>query len=157
MVARKYYFSTDSVKRILFKTYMYSTYGCPLWSRFYSMNLKIINVCYNMVMRRLMGVPPWHSAREMFVTNHVRSFPENRRTLSYSLLKRIDQCPNRNMFILSCSDAATISNIRNHWNDILYVQFPQVAILFLIFSSYLLSLGLLQVCVVYHYYFFGLH
>ena len=87
---RKFGNLTLDVKCSLFKTYCYPLYASPLWCRFTAAKLYRLKVAYNNTMRRLVYVPPWESARTMFVTHGVKSFEENLRTLAYGLLSRID-------------------------------------------------------------------
>ena len=63
-------------------------------------------------MRRMVGVPPWHSARDMFVNLGVRSFDESIRVGCYSLMTRVDV----NFNIYYC----TICTVATH---ILYLRF----------------------------------
>ena len=73
-------------------------------------------------MRRLAYVAPWESASQMFGSLGVRSFNENIRNSSYSLMTRIDNCPNDFVNRISRSDAAVISSQRRHWRSLLYVE-----------------------------------
>ena len=85
--------------------------------------MKRLNVCYNNIMRRLVGVPPWESARTMFVALGVRSFGEVRRNLAYSLMIRVGKTENYCIRVLHASDAYTVSNIYilyRNWSFLLY-------------------------------------
>ena len=77
----------------------------------------------NTVMRRLLGLPPWASASQMFATLCVRSFQETHRVLTYSLMKRVDVSLNSVMSVLRSSDASLVSTIRENWRKILYVNY----------------------------------
>ena len=93
-IIRKFHYCTLDVKCSLFQTYCYSLYGGALWASFNNYNMKRLNVCYNNIMRRLVGVPPWESARTMFVALGVKSFGEVRRNLAYSLMSRVGKTEN---------------------------------------------------------------
>ena len=121
MIIRGFHFCSLEIKLFLFKTYMYSLYCCSLWAKFNAENMRRLKVCYNTVMRRLTGYPPWHSARDLFVSYNVRSFQEQLRVASYGFLTRVDNAPNYNLWLLSYSDPRSKSRIRARWNDILSI------------------------------------
>ena len=120
IIVRKFGFLQTSVKCDLFKTYCYPMYTCGLWSNFNQATLKRLKVAYNNIMRRLMYVPPWQSASRMFGTQGVRSFDETIRITSFSLLQRVDQCPNDFIECINGSDAARFSCQRLHWHTVLH-------------------------------------
>ena len=70
-------------------------------------------------MRRFVGVPPWHSASEMFVRLGVRGFHESLRFQSYSLKQRLETSENLLCQRLRCSSALNISLIYECWDRIL--------------------------------------
>ena len=121
MIIRKFAFCTADVKCMLFKAFIYSLYCCPLWSRFNVATLQKLKVCYNKIMRQLLGLPPWHSASSMFANIGVRSFDETLRAISYSTMNRVDCCPNRLLYVLSYSDAYVMSPIQARWQNILFI------------------------------------
>jgi len=87
---RKFMYCSDEIKCLLFRSFCYQLYTCALWSRYKKTSLNRLNVCYNQIMRRLIGLPNWHSASAMFATLGVRSFQITQRILSYSLKSRIE-------------------------------------------------------------------
>ena len=91
-IVRKSVFLEVHIKCALFKSYCYNLYTCSLWSSFRQASMNKFRVAYNNIMRRLMNKPPWFSASILFVSNNVRSFPENIRYASYSLRERIVNC-----------------------------------------------------------------
>ena len=115
VIIRKFGFLSLEVKCQLFKTYCYPLYTCALWSNYNQGTLNRLKVAYNNIMRRLAHVPPWSSASHMFGSLGVRSFQETLRNCSYSLMRRIDQCPNNFIQVLSSSDASRLSRHRNRW------------------------------------------
>ena len=65
----------------------------------------------NNILRRLIRVPSWHSARTLFVHNHVRRFSENIRAISsYSRMWRVFSCINNIMQTVLHSDCYTLSS-----------------------------------------------
>ena len=46
--------------------YCYQIYGCQVWTR-YKQIMSKLRVYSTTIMRMMLGVPPWHSARHMFV------------------------------------------------------------------------------------------
>ena len=99
-----------------------SSNSLALWARYNVSTMNRLKVAYNNIMRRLVYVPQWKSASFMFGNLGVRSFQESIRNSSYSLLRRIDTCPNDFIVTLSNSDAALISSHRRHWRHILYYR-----------------------------------
>ena len=71
-------------------------------------------------MRRLVGVPQWESARNMFVTLGVRSLDENLRYSALSCKKLVELSNNNILCIINASDAALLSQIRNNCIKLLY-------------------------------------
>ena len=65
-------------------------------------------------MRRLIGLPTWHSLSAMFAKLGVRSFQETQRLHSYSLKSRIEGSLNLISCNLNNSDAAVVSHTRMH-------------------------------------------
>ena len=119
MLVRNFNFCWQEIKTFLFKTYVYSMYCSALWSNFHSENMRRLKVCYNTIMRKLAGVPPWHSARQMFVDLNVRSFEEQLRVAAYSFMKRLDTVPNSILYVILCSDARVGSHMNSRWNNLL--------------------------------------
>ena len=73
-IVRRFKFLGPEIKCSLFKSYCYCMYTSSLWSNYRQSTLNKLKVCYNDIMRKLMGVPRWHSARTLFVRNNTRSF-----------------------------------------------------------------------------------
>ena len=120
MIVRKFGFLSVDVKCSLFKSYCYPLYTCSLWSKYRQATINKLKVCYNNTMRKLLGVPPWHSARTMFVSHNVRSFPETVRCIAYSLMTRVVSSANYLIGSLIYSDCFTVSSQRIKWISLLY-------------------------------------
>ena len=102
ILIRKYGYCSDETKCLLFRSFCYQLYTCALWTRYKKSTLDRLRVCYNKIMRQLVGLPPWHSASNMFVGLGVRSFQETQRILIYSLYDRVN-----NLFFLYHNLVAT--------------------------------------------------
>ena len=119
-IIRKFGILSLDVKCELFKSYCYPLYTCALWADYNQGTLNRLKVAYNNIMRRLAYVPPWSSASHMFGSLGVRSFQETMSNCSYSLMRRIDHCPNEFINVISDSDASMLSKQRNQWISILF-------------------------------------
>ena len=119
---RKFKFCTYDVKCLLFRAYCYQMYGSSLWAKYKQGTFHRLRICYNNILRRLLGLPPWSSASNMFVTVGVRSFQENLRYMCCSLMFRIEKSDNSLLCNLTSSDAIILSSLRNNWNNMLYLS-----------------------------------
>ena len=80
MLIRKFAACSPDVKCYLFRTYCYSIYGAALWSTYKLSSIDRLRVNYNNILRRMLNIPQWHSASEMFVQHRVNGFHELRRS-----------------------------------------------------------------------------
>ena len=119
ILIRKYGYCSDETKCLLFRSFCYQLYTCALWTRYKKSTLDRLRVCYNKIMRQLVGLPPWHSASNMFVGLGVRSFQETQRILIYSLYDRVNNSANIILENLRVSDAFAMSNVMRNWNTLL--------------------------------------
>ena len=71
-------------------------------------------------MRRLLGVPQWESARQMFVAHGVRSLDENLRYSSYGMWSRVASSDNEVLVVLLNSDSRALSAQVLRWQDLLF-------------------------------------
>ena len=121
-IVRRFKFLGPEIKCSLFKSYCYCMYTSSLWSNYRQSTLNKLKVCYNDIMRKLMGVPRWHSARTLFVRNNTRSFFENIRYTAYNLLSRIRGCNNTIIRNILQSDCFVASSVRRKWQQYLVVR-----------------------------------
>ena len=119
MLIRNLNFLPIDTKCALFKTYCYQMYTSSLWSRYNQSSLRRLRVCYNSIMRRLAGVPPWHSARSMFVRMGVQHFDETYRHACYSMICRLAESPNHIIGTLISCDTHILSSQYERWRNIL--------------------------------------
>ena len=118
---QKFKFCNEDVKCNLFKSYCYSLYCVSLWGNYRKYTLRRINVNYNNIMRRLMGVPSFSSASFLFGYLGVKSFKELIRTAQYSMMQRITKSNNVIMINLYRSEARNMSRIWQCWQDSLFL------------------------------------
>ena len=100
ILIRKFSFGNLDVMCCLFKTFCYSLYCSALPSNFRRTTLYMLKVCFSNIMRRLICVPRWQSARNMLVTLRIRSFDEIPRNASFSCQKLVCERVNNLLCIL---------------------------------------------------------
>ena len=76
LLTRKFNSCSEEVKCNLFRTYCGQFYTCSLWARYRKQTLYRLRVYHNTILRRLLHLPPWVSASNMFPTFNVRSHQE---------------------------------------------------------------------------------
>ena len=121
MITRNFAHCSKDVKIQLFKTYCYSFYTGALWSMHNQASLRRLKVTYNNIMRKLLYVPRWHSARHMFVQAGVESFDEVLRRLVYSFKCRVEASLNPLIVNLRRSDACQTSSLVPRWSQLLNI------------------------------------
>ena len=119
---RKFNFCSHDVKKELFRTFCSSLYTGALWSKYKQCTFRRLQVTYNNIMRRLINVPPWESARQMFVSIRVRTLPEMLRCLQYSTMTRVLGSMNSMVVNVRESDAKFISKLWQKWSDDLFIR-----------------------------------
>ena len=122
VIGPKFGFLNRDIKTSLFKSYCYPLYTSSLWSKYRQNSIERLKISYNNAMRRLMGVAPWHSARTSFVNFNIRSFFENLRSISYSMLSRVLSCNNKLIETIIFSDCFVVSSLRIKWYHSLFVH-----------------------------------
>ena len=98
-------------KCYLLKNFRYSLYCAVLRPNFYKPTLYRLKVYYNNILRVLVGVAPWESARNMSVVLCIRSFDEYLRHCTMRFKKLVDDCNNELMCNLQSSDAVLMFKI----------------------------------------------
>ena len=121
MIIRKMKSSSEDIKCLLFKTFCYGIYGAALWSTFNAAIMNRLRVNYNNILRRLMNVPPWSSASQLFVSKGLRGFAEQRRVSAYNLMQRVSHSSNSIVQRVVHSDARAHSPLWHQWHTQLYV------------------------------------
>ena len=86
MLIRKFSKCSVNVKCYLFKTYCSTMYCSALWFNSTKTALTKLKIAYNNSLRRLLGLPKYNSASEMFVNLGILSFGELLRKFVFSQL-----------------------------------------------------------------------
>ena len=120
MVIRKMKSCSEEIKCLMFKTFCYAIYGAGLWSTYNIATLNRLRVNYNNILRRLMNVPPWSSASELFVRKGLRGFAEQRRAMAFNLMQRVMRSNNSIVQRVVHSDAQAHSPLWRQWRNLLY-------------------------------------
>ena len=118
---QRFKFCSNDVKCNLFKSYCYSLYCVSLWANYKKCTFQRLNVNYNNVMRRLMGVPRYSSASFLFGSLGVKSLKELIRSAQYSMMERARNSNNAILINLFRSEARIQSSIWQWWQRSLYI------------------------------------
>ena len=121
MLARKFKSCDIDVKRYLFMTYCSTIYCGSLWTNFKRVNLNRIRVNYNNILRKMVSMPTFSSASQLFTLLDLKGFHELRRRACYSLMTRLHVSSNSVVSSVINSDARRTSDIWQTWHDMLYV------------------------------------
>ena len=89
MITRKFSKCSPGVKCFLFKSYCSNLYCSILWYDCSKTALKNLRIAYNNSLRKLLGIPKYNSASEMFVCLNIPSFNELLRKYVYSFRSRL--------------------------------------------------------------------
>ena len=89
MIIRKFSRCSPDVKCFLFKSYCSNLYCSILWYDCSKTALKTLGIAYNNSLRKLLGIPKYYRAREMFVCLNIPSFDELLRKYVYSFRNRL--------------------------------------------------------------------
>ena len=92
MLLRQFHYCSYDVKCHLFKTFCSNMYCCSFWFKSTKGQLNKLRVSYNNSLRRLLNLPTWNSASEMFVNLNIPSFGELMRKSIHSFVNRITEC-----------------------------------------------------------------
>ena len=82
--------------------------------------LNKLRVAYNNCLKRLMSMPKFCSASQMFVYLDVRSFGEIRRKMVFNFIDRLKKSDNG--LIKSVHTMCFNSNLQKYWRGILYTN-----------------------------------
>ena len=104
MLIRKFFKCTVDVKCYLFKTYC-----SAMWFDSTKSAMKKLKVAYNNSLRRLLSLPTYNSASEMFAVLNIPSFGELLRKFAFSLMTRIASSMNSFMVNIYSSSVPMFS------------------------------------------------
>ena len=121
MLVRQFKSCTIDVKRQLFLTFCSTIYCRALWVNFRLLTINRIRVNYNNILRRLVHMPSFTSASQLFSLLDLKGFQELRRRACYGLMTRLRTSKNDLLNVIINSDARLRSNIWETWRKLLYV------------------------------------
>lgn len=120
LLLRKFSHCSSDVKCYLFKTYCSNMYCSMLWFDATKTAMKNVKIAYNNSLRRLLGVPRYFSASEMFVSLNIPSFGELLRKYIFSFINRIMTSNNSYILNIYTSTVTLHSNVWAWWQSILF-------------------------------------
>ena len=82
------------LKLLLIKSYCTSFYCGYLWYDYKSITFSKIRVAFNNVSRRVLGLPKWSSASEMYATHNIEKFEAPLRKVIYGFIQRLEDSSN---------------------------------------------------------------
>ena len=121
MLRRNFFYCSNDVKTLLFKTYCTCLYTVHLWITYSVQVMSKFIVCYNNAFRWLMGYAKFCSASSMFVENRVPSFGELRRRLVFKFMQRLAQSSNDLVTHLLRCDTQWCSPFWRKWYSLLTI------------------------------------
>ena len=89
LLLRKFQHCTESVKIVLFRSYMTPIYCCHLWTRYTVQQLKRLKVAYNNVFRMLFGVGRNNESVRFIISRRLPTVAEIIRKCTFSLFSRL--------------------------------------------------------------------
>ena len=119
---RKYYATANMLLRkfsCTFKSYCATMYYSSMWFDSTITSMKKLKIAYNNSLRRLLNLPKYNSASEMFVNLNIPSFNELLRKLVFSFMTRIIESDNSLVNGIVTSTIPLLSSKWAWWSDIL--------------------------------------
>ena len=93
-VIRIFNHCTVDVKLLLIKSYCTSFYCGYLWSDYKAKTFSKLRVAFNNVYRKILGLPTWSSASEMYATYNIENFKALLRKAIYGFIQRLEDSSN---------------------------------------------------------------
>ena len=121
MLTRKFFKCSVDVKCYLFKTYCSTMYCSAMWFDTTKSAMKKLKVAYNNSLRRLLSLPTYNSACEMFAVLNIPSFGELLRKFAFSFMSRMSSSINVFMVNIYDSSVPLFSKIWGWWYSILTI------------------------------------
>ncbi|KAG0728434.1 hypothetical protein GWK47_032467 [Chionoecetes opilio] len=119
---RKFSYCSREVKMELFRSHCYSIYCNSLWSRYKVATMNCLKVCYNDILKKLLGLPRWCSSSLAFARNGVNNLDVIRRHSVFSLRSRVELSTNSIITSVRQSSAYVCGPIQQRWLGLLFVQ-----------------------------------
>ena len=93
-VIRMFNHCTVDVKLLLIESYCTSFYCGYLWSDYKAKTFSKLRVAFNNVYRKVLGLPTWSSASEMYATHNIENFEALLRKVIYGFIQRLEDSSN---------------------------------------------------------------
>ena len=119
MLLRTFSYCSPDVKCCMFKSYCATMYCWSMWFDCTVTSMKKLKIAYNNGLRRLLNLPKYNSASEMFVNLNIPSFNELLRKFVFSFKTRIIESDNSLVNGIVTSTISLFSSIWAWWSDIL--------------------------------------
>ena len=120
MLLRKFSYCSPDVKCCMFKSYCSTMYCSSMWFDSTVTAMRKLKIAYNNGLRRILNLPKYNSASEMFVNLNIPSFDELLQKFVYSFKSRIQDSCNSLVNGIVKSSVPLFSKIWVWWSDILY-------------------------------------
>ena len=121
MLIRKFFKCSVDVKCYLFKTYCSTMYCSAMWFDTTKSAMNKLKVAYNNSLRRLLSLPTYNSASEMFAVLNIPSFGELLRKFAFSFMSRMSSSINVFMVNIYNSSVPLFSKLWGWWYSILTI------------------------------------
>ena len=121
-IVRRFNMCPKGMKLKLFSSYCSQIYVSHLWNTYTWASGKKIEVAYNAIFRRLLGVPRFadgqhYSARALFATHHTQNVANVLRKSVYNFLVRINS--SNNVLVSAVCINLNLSLLFRYWGDLL--------------------------------------
>jgi len=121
LLLRKFSKCSVYVKCYLFKAYCSNLYCSSVWFDSTKTAMNKLKIAYNNSLRRLLGIPKYNSASQMFVNHNVPSFGELLRKYVFSFMNRVVNSSNCYLRSIYNSSVIIYSKIWAWWYAILTI------------------------------------
>ena len=113
ILSRKCAKCSPDVKCTLFKYFCSNMYWSAMWYNGTVTAMRKLRIAYNNSLRRLLGIPKYNSASEMFVQLNIKSFGDLLRKYVFCFINRLTVSDNSILVSICDSSVPIFSNI---WN-----------------------------------------
>ena len=119
MLLRKFSYCSPDVKCCMLNSYYATMYRSSMWFDSTVTSMKKLKIAYNKGLRRLLNMPKYNSASEMFVNLNIPSFSELLQKFVSSFKTRIIESDNSLVNLFATSTIPLFSSIWAWWSAIL--------------------------------------
>ena len=100
------------------KSFCSNMYCSTMWYNGTVTAMRKLKIAYNNSLRRLLGIPKYNSASEMFVQFNIKSFGELLRKYVFYFINMLTVSDNSILASICGSSVPIFSDIWNWWHDI---------------------------------------